>query len=117
MRQGCAAPCTIETGFAAFHLNLEFGPDTRFQVHVRLIFFGGFLPRLGEAKVRVRTVLDGVIPPDLIVGPAVGRSEIDVLVTSIALNAERDADESAGGAVGTRGRLAGQVDFDRAVTK
>src|SRR6266436_529743 len=35
----------VEPRFAAFHLHLEFGPDTGLQINVRLILFGSLLPR------------------------------------------------------------------------
>ena len=43
----------------------------------------------------MRTVLGGVIPPDLILGSAVGGSEIDVLVASIVLEPKSDANRDA----------------------
>ena len=107
----------VEPRFAAFHLDLVPGPDTGLQIDVRLILFRSLLPRSGEVKIRVRTVLGGVIPPDLIVGSAVGGSEIDVLVASIALEPKSNADEPARATACTSGRLAGQIYFDRAVTK
>jgi hypothetical protein len=47
-----------------------------------------------------------VIPPDLIVGPAVRGSEINELVSSVALDPKSDANKSAGGGKCTGGRLA-----------
>jgi len=85
----------VEARFAAFHFNLVLGPDTGLQINVRLILFRSLLPRSGEVKIRVRTVLGGVIPPDLILGSAVGGSEIDVLVASIVLEPKSDANRDA----------------------
>ena len=61
----------------AFYLNLVPGPDTRLQIDVRLVLFRSLQARSGEVEIRVRTVLGGVIPPDLIVGSAIGGSEVD----------------------------------------
>ena len=94
----------VEPRSAAFHLNLVLGPDSGLKVDVRLVLFRRLLPRSGEVEIRVRTVLGGVIPPDLIVGSAIGWSEIDVLVASIALEPKRDAYESARATAGTGGR-------------
>src|SRR5579872_6870416 len=62
-------------------------------------------------------VLRGVVPPDLIVGSAVSGPQIDVLVTSIALEPKSDADEAACALACASSRLAGQIHFDGAVTK
>src|SRR3954465_4464305 len=86
-------PVHVEPRFAAFHLNLEFRPDTGLQVHVGFILFRSLLARFGEAEIRMRAVLGGVIPPDLIVGPAVGGPEIDVFVFSVGLEPKSDANE------------------------
>src|SRR5215510_3741393 len=72
----------VEACLAAFHFNLVLRPHARLEVDVRLVFLGGFLPRPGKIKIRMGTVLSGVIPPDLIVGTAVGGPEIDVFVAS-----------------------------------
>src|SRR5271155_1524845 len=66
----------VKARLAAFHLDLVISPDTGLQIDVRLIFFGSLLPRSSEVKIRIRSVLSGVIPPDLIVGPAVRGSKI-----------------------------------------
>src|SRR5207245_10656125 len=49
----------VEPRSAAFHLDLVLGPDTGLQIDVRLILFGSLLPRSGEVKIRIRTVLGG----------------------------------------------------------
>src|SRR5713101_1860430 len=107
----------VEPRFAAFHFNLVLGPDTGLQIDVGLILFGSLLPRSSEVKIRIRTVLGGVIPPDLIVGSTVRGSEINVLVASVALDPKSDANKSASSGKRTSGRLAGQIHFDHAVTK
>jgi hypothetical protein len=58
-----------------------------------------------------------MIPPDLIVGSAVGGSEIDVLVAAVGLQPKCDANEPARATAGASGRLAGQIHFDRVVTE
>src|SRR5206468_2506124 len=75
----------VEPRVAAFHLNFVLGPDAWLQINVRLILFRSLLPRSGEVKIRIRTVLGGVIPPDLIVGPTVRGPEINVLVAPVVL--------------------------------
>src|SRR5690348_16449529 len=85
----------VEPRFAAFHLDLVLGPDTGLQVDVGFILFGGLLPRSSEVKIRIRTVLRGVIAPDLIVGSAVRGAEINVLVSSVALDPKSDANKPA----------------------
>src|SRR6187399_1366637 len=107
----------VEPRFAAFHLYPVLGPDSGLQINVRLVLFRSLLPRLGEAEIRMRTVLRRVIPPHLVVGSAVGGSQINVLVTSIVLKPESDADETPRGAVCAGGWLPGQIHFDRAIPK
>src|SRR3984893_9387255 len=107
----------VEPRFAALHLDLVLGPDTGLQIDVRLILFGSLLPRSGEVKIRIRTVLRGVISPDLIVGSTVRGSEINVLVSSVALDPKSDANKPARVGSRTSGRLAGHIHFDHAVTK
>lgn len=85
----------VEPRFAAFHLDLVLGPYTGLQIDVGLVLFGSLLPRPGEVKIRIRTVLGGVIPPDLIVSSPIRGSEIDVLVSSVALDTKSDANEPA----------------------
>ena len=91
--------------FQVVHLDLVPGPRTGLQIDVRLIFFRGLLPRFGEAEIRVRTVLRGVIPSDLIVRPAVGRSQEDVLVFTVGLQPKSNANVPACGSECTVGRL------------
>src|SRR5439155_16044653 len=107
----------VEPRFAAFHLDLVLGPDAGLQIDVRLILFGGLLPRPGEVKIRIRTVLGGVVPPDLIVSPTVRGPEINVLVASVVLDPKSDANKSARPGKRASGRLAGQIYFNHAVTK
>jgi len=114
---GLLRPVHVEPCLGAFHLDPVVRPDTGLQIDVRLVLFRSLLPRSGEIEVRVRTVLGGVIPPDLVVGAAVGRPEIDVFVASIRLQPEGDADEPARPAARACGRLAGQIHFDGPVTK
>src|ERR1041384_3756624 len=83
----------VEPRFVAFHFDLVLGPNTGLQVDVRLILFRSLLPRSSEVKIRIRTVLRGVIPPDLIVSATVRRSEINVLVAPVALDAKSDANK------------------------
>ena len=58
-----------------------------------------------------------MISPDLIVGPAVGGPEIDVLVGPITLEPKGDADEPARPTFRVSSRLASQIHLDRAITK
>lgn len=97
----------VEPRFAAFHLNLVLGPDTRLQIDIRLVLFWSLLPGASEVKIGIRTVLGGVIPPDLIVGSTIRRSEINVLVASVALDPKSDANKPTSAGRRTGGRLAG----------
>src|SRR4249920_1228348 len=107
----------VEARLAAVDFNSVPGPDPGLQIDVRLILLRSFLPRLREVEIRVRTVLGRMVPPHLIVGPAVRGSEIDVLVAPGSLKPKSDADEAASAFAGTGSRLAGQIHFDRAVAK
>src|SRR5262249_59475986 len=57
-----------EPGLRTFDLDPVSGPDARLHIDVRLVLLWSFLPRSGEVEIRIRAVLRGVIPPDLIVG-------------------------------------------------
>src|SRR5262245_51287420 len=96
----------VEPRVATFHFDLVLGPDAGLQINVTLILFRSLLSRSGEVKIRMRTVLGRVVAPDLIVGAAVGGSEIDVLVALIALEPKSDANEPASVGTGSGGRLA-----------
>src|SRR6266566_5288709 len=95
----------VEPRVRALHLDLVSGPDTGLQVDVRLILFRGLLPRSGEVKIRIRAVLGGMIPSDLIVSPTVRGSEINVFVVSVALDPKGDANKTARAGSGTSGGL------------
>src|SRR6188768_1886372 len=60
-----------EPCLAAFHFDLVLGPDPGLQIDVGLVLLWSLLPRFGEVKTRMRTVLGGMVSPDLVVGPAV----------------------------------------------
>src|SRR5438477_9791461 len=107
----------VESRFGALNFNLVIGPDAGLQINVRLILFRSLLPRSGEVKIRVRAVLGGVIPPDLIVGPTVRGPEINVLVAPVVLDPKSDANKPARTGKRGRGRLTGQIHFNHAVTK
>src|SRR5688572_5515159 len=98
----------VEPRFAAFHLNSVLGPNTGLQINIRLVLFRRLLAQPGEVEIRVRTVLGGVIPPDLVVGSAVGWPQIDVLVSSIGLEAKGDANEPTRATARASSRLASQ---------
>src|SRR5262249_56662957 len=104
-----------EPGLRTFDLDPVSGPDARLHIDVRLVLLWSFLPRSGEVEIRIRAVLRGVIPPDLIVGTAVRGPEVDVLVPPIRLEPERDADEAARAAAGAGGGLPRQIHFNHAV--
>src|SRR5262245_11971437 len=107
----------VEPRLSAFYLDPVFRPHTRFQIDVRLVLLGSLLPRSGEVEIRMRAVLSGVIPSDLIVGTAVGGPEIDVLVSPVTLKPKGDADEPARASTSTGSRPAGQIHFDGSVQK
>src|ERR1700751_5180902 len=58
-----------------------------------------------------------MIASELVVGSAIGGSEIDVLVTSIRLETEGDANESTCVTRGPCGGLAGQIHFKGGILK
>jgi hypothetical protein len=57
-----------------------------------------------------------MVSPDLIVGPSVGRAQIDVLEL-VVLKTEGDSNETAGGGEGALGRPSRQLHLNLAVVK
>src|SRR5260370_1025283 len=106
----------VEAGLRAFDRDAIAGPDARLEVHVAFVLLGRLLARLRKAEFRVRAVLRGMISADLIIGPAVGGTQIDVLVL-VALKTEGDSNETACAAAGARGGTPRQFHFDRPVVK
>src|SRR5216684_2993580 len=91
---GLSGPVDVEAGLRAFDRDAIAGPDARLEVHVAFVLLGRLLAGLRKAKFRVRAVLRGMIAADLIIGPAVGRTQVDVLVL-VALKTEGDSNETA----------------------
>jgi CSLREA domain-containing protein len=90
---GLLGSVNIEPRFAVLHLDLVPGPTPRLQIHVRLILLGRLQTRASEVKIRIRTVLGGIIPPDLIVCSTVSGPEVNVLVAPICLYPKSDANK------------------------
>src|SRR5437870_2512332 len=64
----------------------------------------------------MRTVLSGMIAANLIIGPAVGRAEVDELVLA-GLESEGNSNEPAGSRTRIDGGLSGQFHLNGSVVK
>src|SRR5260370_10618859 len=96
---GLAAAVDIQAGLCPFDSDAVAGPDARLEVHVTLILFWCLLAGVREAEIWIRTILRGMIAADLVIGAAVGRTQVDVLELAVP-KTEGDSNKAARGAGG-----------------
>src|SRR5258708_1752466 len=106
----------VETRTVATHLDLDPGPDSRQEVDVRFILGWALLAKPEPRPVGMRDVLSGMIPPLLILGAAVGGTQVKPVVgLHIVLQPEGDAHKAPRALGGAWRRRAGQFYLDAAV--
>src|SRR5260370_41455902 len=112
---GLAGAVDIQAGLCPFDRDAVAGPDSRLEVHVTLILFRCLLASVREAKIWVRTILRRMIATDLVIGAAVGRTQVDVLELAV-LKTESDSNKAAR-ATGGGGGTPPQFHLDPAIVK
>src|SRR5207247_5651170 len=83
---------------------------------VIVILLRGLLAAVREAKSWVRAILRGMIAADLVIGAAVGRTQVDVFELAV-LKTEGDSNKAARAAGGAGGGTPRQFRVDRAIVK
>src|SRR5207249_2855296 len=88
------------------HFNADLCPLARYQVRIGLVLLWKFFTQAVPGEYRKRDVLDGVIAADLIVGPTIGRPQIETFESrNVRSDSEGDAHKSPRSLEGSWPRL------------
>jgi hypothetical protein len=114
--RGLDRPVDVEGRSQLFDDDPDGSPRSGDEVDVGFVDAGRFLSESKPRIVRMRHVLGGVVPTELIIGAAVGRPEEEGLeVGCLWLDAKGDTDESSSELGGTSTRKGGDGGLDRSV--